>query len=263
MHRPTSSKTKAEEIDEFLTACTALENCKYIVSDAKMRELFKTIADSTYVYDMIKYTLYDFDYAGTFDECVATGAFILPQDPKKAVALTFRLLWDIDAGRIQMLRFLEKYYSALPVSDAFTEFCADVVRPFKSYCCMLLSASDAPRPSTQRLDRNEAYAAAVANGASASTAPVAKTKAMYRSDALNGISSLANIGNSILTGSIDRDEFAACLNGLLRALNGDNYDDVVSSLLGVKFAAAYFFKASTEVNEIYKALEQSVKHLRD
>lgn len=253
------SKTKAEEIEEFLSACTALENCKYVVSDSKLRELFKTFADSRYLYGMISNALYKFNYAQVFDASVANGIFELPRDPKTAVALVFRLLWDIDAGNMSFSVFLETYYRGVDLSDAFELFCGEVIKPFRSYCCMLLSASEMPtakQPSGAAPTRPQ-----IGEQVSATIAP--RPAGDVRSDALSCISALAEIANSLLTGAIDRDEYSICLKGLIRSLNGDSYDDVIASLIGVKYATKYFFRSSTEVGEIYKKLAYDVKHLND
>ena len=252
------SKSKTEEIEEFLLACNALENCKYVVSDSKLRELFKTFADSRYLYGMIANVLYGFNYAQAFNESVANGIFELPRDAKKAVALVFRLLWDIDAGKTPFGAFLETYYRGVDLSDAFELFCSEVIKPFKMYCCMLLSASD-----TTVAKAADPAARTAQSGEYTDTKGAVRPVSGARSDALNCITALAEIGNSILTGAIDRDEYGICLKGLVRALNGDSYEDIVSSLLGVKYATAYFFRASAEVAEIYKKLAYDIKHLND
>lgn len=84
-----------------------------------------------------------------------------------------------------------------------------------------------------------------------------------KADALACVSSLIDFAEGSIAGVIDRAEYVSCLNGLIRAIKSDDYDDVISAFLGVKYAVAYFFKSDARVTEIYKKLEYAVKHYAD
>lgn len=252
MRRDYLSTMKADGFGEFLVACESIKNCKYVLAESKITALLKSIADNKQLYYLFGKVLYDFDYKLAFAESVGNGVFALPTNPKKAIALVFRILVDIDSGKMSLRNFLEAYFYSESINESFARFCLDIIVPFESYCRTVFAHPEVFR-DTPDITADDAGYELVES----------KFKSDLRADALSCISMLSEVASSVLTGIIDRDEFAACLNGLLRALNSESYENVVSSLLGVKFAVAYYFKTVKDVWDIYKKLEYDVKHMTE
>ncbi len=250
MRRDYIESMKAAGFGEFLTACESLKNCKYVIAESKITALLKSIADNKQLYALFGRVLYGFNYNVTFSECVNNGTFSLPNEPKKAIALVFRILLDIDGEKMSLKNFLEAYFYSVSINESYARFCLEVISPFESYCRALFAHAEKIAPIDDASERPGD------DGAD-------KKRDMLKNDALNCISTLVEIAESVITGVIDRAEFTACLNGLSRAVESDDYENIISAFLGVKYAVAYFFKSAKTVLDIYKKLEFDIKHLAD
>lgn len=249
MRRNYIETMKAAGFGEFLTACESLKNCKYVIAESKITALLKSIADNKQLYALFGKTLYGFDYSATFSECVYNGIFTLPNEPKKAIALVFRILLDIDSGKMSLKNFLEAYFYNVSVNESYARFCLEIVSPFESYCRAMFLHPESD-------EAEEPVVAQYVGGRE-------NTRGSLKKDALTCIATLVQIAESTITGVIDRAEFTACLNGLTRAVEADDYENTISAFLGVKYAVAYFYKSSKSVVDIYKKLEFDIKHLAD
>lgn len=253
MRRDYIDSMKADGLGEFLTACAALKNCKFVVAENKMSAVLKSIADNKQLYSMFGVALYGFNYRVAFSECVGNGGFFLPTEPKKAIALVFRILIDIDSGKMSLQNFLEAYFYSESINESFSRFLLEVIAPFEAYCKNMFTRAG-ELPLNANLDINPSRDYDNVNG---------KIQGNLKNDALNCIATLIEIADSQITGVIDRAEFSKCLNGLSRAINQGDNDNIISAFLGVKYAVAYFFRSSRTTLEIYKKLEYDIKHFAD
>ena len=251
MRRNYLESMKSDGFGEFLSACEALKNCKYVLAESKITALLKSIADNKQLYSMFAEALYEFDYSRTFASCVNNGTFSLPNEPKKAIALVFRILLDIDNGKIELRNFLEAYFYSSMINESYARFCLEIITPFQSYCRTLFSQPIMMQDIPQRGGSIE-NAYEEVNG---------KFRADLKTDALDCIATLIDIADSTITGVIERAEYTACVNGLTRAINAGDYENIIAAFLGVKYAVAYFFKSTKTVMDIYKKLEYDIKHM--
>ncbi|MDE6617519.1 MAG: hypothetical protein K2K13_00625 [Clostridiales bacterium] len=249
MRRNYLESMKSDGLGEFLSACESLKNCKYVLAESKIAALLKSIADNKQLYSMFAASLYEFDYSKTFSTCVNNGSFVLPTEPKKAIALVFRILLDIDSGKIELRNFLEAYFYSPMINESYARFCLEIITPFRSYCNDLFTQ---PISIAMPLKGSADGAYEEVNG---------KFRSDLKNDALDCIATLVDIADSTITGAIERAEYTACLNGLTRAIDGDDYENIISAFLGVKYAVAYFFKSTKTVMDIYKKLEYDIKHI--
>lgn len=247
MRREYLDSMKADGFGEFLTACESLRNCKFILADTKITALLKSIADNKQLYSMFGAALLGFDYKTTFTECVSDNMFTLPTDPKTAIALVFRILMDIDSGKMPLRNFLEAYFYSESINESYARFGLEVVSPFESYCRMFISqAENEDAGISQRYDDMGE-----------------KHRNDLKVDALACVAALIDYADTAITGVYDRAEYNACLNGLVKNLKANDGDGIISSFLGVKYAVAYFFKSNPDVNDIFKKLEYDIKHLSE
>lgn len=245
MRRDYIDSMKADGYGEFLSACEALRNCKFVLAENRISAVLKAIADNKQLYSMFGVALYDFNYSVTFTECIGPSGFSLPSEPVKAIALVFRILVDIDSGKMSLSNFLEAYFFSVSVNESFARFNLEIIAPFEKYCRDFFARPELlPKPP-------------------AVSEQTEKAQSSLKSDALACVSSLIEIAESAIAATIDRAEFTTCLNGLVRALKSDDNDGTISAFLGVKYAVAYFFKSSKNVQDIYKKLEYDIKHLAD
>ncbi len=252
MRRDYLENMKADGFEEFLSACESIKNCKYILAESKITALLKSIADNKRLYALFGNVLYGFDYNCVFSESVNGGVFSLPSDPASAIALVFRILLDIDSGKMSLRNFLEAYFYGVSINESYARFCLEIIAPFESYCRAAFSQPDLLVPISVR-DGNDGQDETYSD----------KFRNELKADALKCVATLIDIADSVISGIIDRAEFTACLKGLVRAVNGDDYENIISSFIGVKYAVAYFFKSTKTVLDIYKKLEYDIKHLAD
>lgn len=250
MRRNYLDSMKSDGLGEFLSACESLKNCKYVLAESKITAILKSIADNKQLYSMFAGSLYEFDYSRTFSSCVNNGTFVLPTEPKKAIALVFRILLDIDNGKIELRNFLEAYFYSSMINESYARFCLEIITPFQSYCRTMFAQPVMLQEVALRDGVGDAY-----------DEVSGKFRADLKTDALDCIATLIDIADSTITAALDRAEYTACLNGLTRAINGDDYENIISSFLGVKYAISYFFKSTKTVMDIYKKLEYDVKHM--
>ncbi len=252
MRRDYIESMKTDGLGEFLDACEAIKNSKFVVAEPKIAALLKAIADNKQLYSMFSAALYGFDYKTAFSECIGNGGFVLPSEPKKAIALVFRILLDIDTGKMSLQNFLEAYFYSVSVNESFARFCLEVIAPFETYSRTAFAHADAILNGQLPDEHVKTYERVNA-----------EHRSDLRTDALNCVATLIEIADTAITSAIDRAEFGACLKGLTRAVNSDDYDNVISAFLGVKYAVAYFFKSSKSISEIFKKLEYDIKHMVD
>lgn len=255
MRRDYLDSMNTNGIGEFLTAAEDLKNCKYVIAENKIAAVLKAIADNKQLYSLFGAALYDFDYKSTFSECVSGNGFALPSDPKKAIALVFRILIDIDSNKMPLQNFLEAYFYSESVNESYARFCLEIIAPFVSYCRAYFSQTDVV-PLVDIAETDNAIAKAYDNVND-------KFRNDLKTDALNCLATLIDIADNAITGVIDRAEYVACLNSLVRGIKSRDYNDIISAFLGVKYAVAYFFKSSETVLDIYKKLEYDIKHFAD
>lgn len=244
MRREYLDSMQADGPNEFIRACDELKNCKYVLAENKIAALLKSVADNKQLYSMFGTIMYGFDYKRVFNACVAGRGFALPLDKKKAIALVFRILLDVDSGKMPLKNFLEAYFYCDVINESYARFALEVIAPFESYCKeYFLSGGNVD-------DSDGDYAS-----------DAERFQDSLKVDALTCITDLSDIADGAITGAVDKAEFSACLDGLTRAIRTRGYGDVISSFIGVKYAVAYFFAGNEEVGEILKRLENDVRHI--
>lgn len=245
MRREYLDSMKADGFGEFLVACENLRNCKYIIAESKISELLKAIADNRQLYAMFGAALVGFDYKTTFTRCINDKIFTLPTEPKTAIALVFRILMDMDSGKMLLRNFLEAYFYDDSINESYARFGLEVISPFESYCRMYISQSDVD--SADMSQRYEDIGEKYRND--------------LKKDAISCVAGLIDHADGTITAIYDRQEYIACLKGLTRSIKADDDDAIISAFVGVKYAVAYFYKSDPDVTEMFKKLEYDIKHL--
>lgn len=127
-------------LENFLNKCDELINAKFILAGAKISELLGSIALSKPLFKLFEKVLDEFNYA-KFKEAnlvqskdnTNRGVIILPDSAKDKIALIFCLLMDIETGKIEFGKFLQKYfYTDGSYFESFYAFSNSIIKPFKS-----------------------------------------------------------------------------------------------------------------------------------
>lgn len=136
-------------LDAFVQACDEMAASKFIMSDKYISQVLKTIAAFPRLYEILAYCVTNFDFALEFDSAiVSTGdgrsAVNYPTSKEKFLAFVFFMLWEIDAGRLNLTRFLQEcyMYNMPSLNDAYRAWCNDVILKFKRTAVAMLSIND-------------------------------------------------------------------------------------------------------------------------
>ncbi|MBO5525264.1 MAG: hypothetical protein J5993_00785 [Clostridia bacterium] len=129
------------EAAAFMRKCDDLISSKFILADAKISELLKSISVSKELCNLFRQVTEEFSYARAKEEYIAATpdgsinrkVIILPEDIYEQIAFVFCLLVDFDSGNLDFNQFLQEYYN---VDGSFTEsysaFTNQLIKPFKN-----------------------------------------------------------------------------------------------------------------------------------
>lgn len=133
--------TKRDELNLFLERADEFIDSKFILADIKIVNLLKSIASSETLLALFKNCLTDFDYEQAKQKFLVKspylsedkGEFVIPESPKDLLAFTFNVLMDIDAKRINMSSFINKYfYVDGSFASGYNAFISTMIKPFRN-----------------------------------------------------------------------------------------------------------------------------------
>jgi len=116
-------------------------NSKYILADIKIVNLLKAIAASDTLIAVFKNCLENFDYEKAKKTYLVKspylsaekGEFVMPESSAELLAFVFNILVDIDAKRIDLTSFLDKYFYVDGSSySAYAAFINSMIKPFRN-----------------------------------------------------------------------------------------------------------------------------------
>jgi hypothetical protein len=108
-----------KQITDFLDKCNELKNCKFIMATTKIKDLLKSIVNSSELYELFNTVTSSFDYLAakrkylveSSDGFSDRGYLILPDTVGERLAFIFCLLVEFDKDTINFNWFLQKYFS--------------------------------------------------------------------------------------------------------------------------------------------------------
>ncbi len=139
--------TKREELELFIVRANELIESKYILADVKIVNLLKSIAGSETLIAILKNCLSDFDYEQAKKKYLVKnkyfsddkGEFVMPPSSRELLAFVFNVLMDIDAKRVELADFINKYfYEDGSFSSGYEAFINLMIKPFKEAVKMLM-----------------------------------------------------------------------------------------------------------------------------
>lgn len=139
---------KREELDLFLERANELIDSAYILADVKIANLLKSIASSDTLMAIFQNCLNGFDYSGAKKKYLVMstdfldkGEFVLPSNSRELLAFIFTLLVDIDAKRISLGEFINKYFfEDGSYSLGYSALLNSMIKPFRNSVKMLMES---------------------------------------------------------------------------------------------------------------------------
>ena len=140
---------KSEELNVFLEKAEEFIESKYILADVKIANLLKAIVTSDTLLAIFKNCLADFDYEEAKKKYLIKskyladdkGEFVMPQSSRELLAFVFSVLADIDAKRLALGEFLNKYfYEDGSFATGYMSFINSMIKPFRNSVKMLMES---------------------------------------------------------------------------------------------------------------------------
>ena len=138
---------KRAEFEAFLKSTDELIESKYIIADIKIVGVLKSIAGSETLLALFKNCLDGFNYQDAKRKYLVKsqylggdkGEFIIPSSSRELIAFVFNVLVDIDAKRINLGDFLNKYFYENGSSYAgYSSFISTMIKPFANSVKVLM-----------------------------------------------------------------------------------------------------------------------------
>lgn len=137
--------TITQDIKVFYDACTDTLNAKFILADAKIFKILKTIVSSSDLIAVVGETLVKFNFENEFKNAqVKEDGMLflkLPKEKSKLVAFVFSLLSEFDSHRLDLHTFVNDYYGGAEgnkLVDCYEQFVRTVIYPFRDAMCELM-----------------------------------------------------------------------------------------------------------------------------
>ena len=125
-----------EELIEFEKVLDLACKSKFIMVDKRISDILKCIASTESIYELIKKTLINFDFAKELKIATSIeGHFSMPNDDVRAVALTFCILNAVDDKKLEITQLLANNFTD---EDPYAKFCDQVFLRFKTAVLSLL-----------------------------------------------------------------------------------------------------------------------------
>lgn len=140
--------TITSDIKVFYDLCTDTLKAKFILADAKIFKILKTIVSSPELISVVGETLIKFNFESEFKKAVnKNGGYLqleLPNEKSKLVAFVFSLLSEFDSHRLDLHTFVNDYYGGnegKKLVDCYEDFVRTVIFPFRDAMCELMGVN--------------------------------------------------------------------------------------------------------------------------
>ena len=126
-----------EQILSFFDACNELKNCKFIMATAKIKDILKSIVNSSELYHLFNAATKNFNYTQERSKCLVTvndGVYnrsyvVMPQSVGDILAFSFCLLAEFDNEYLDFNEFLRRYFPEDgSYFSSFHAFCNTVIK---------------------------------------------------------------------------------------------------------------------------------------
>lgn len=132
------TQLEQRQLVKFFKACNEMINGRFILSDIKIQNILKTIADSTLLYDLFSKAMTNFSFERELAEAktsnrVNGGYFNMPKQRNKILALVFCLLLEVNDKKINLQEFIaDNFFSQQGYNISYSNFSLVMLVPFKN-----------------------------------------------------------------------------------------------------------------------------------
>lgn len=214
------------DLKKFNDACEDFLQGKYILANLKIKGLLNTINNSNQLSDILDVALDEIDFNITFSQSVTSEGLVLPTEDKQVIGYCYHILYNINAGTISFLDFLNKYFSYNHDFDQFKLFADTIIKPFKE----------------------------AVNRMFAKTYSISET-IDYQSNVYHKLISISQIHidniDNIKLKEIEKEELVLLLNALITQCEKSDKKQVYALMVGLE----YFVKCNKKAKDIYLQLK--------
>ncbi len=135
------------QVKNFISACNSFIKGKFILTDIKLANILKAIAESECVYNLLAEHMINFDFETELKKCcvknaVDGGSFKLPKDDNIIIPLVFCILVQIDSKGIDFDCFLRTQFPfANNQNEQYDRFASEIIVPFRDSVASKFGAS--------------------------------------------------------------------------------------------------------------------------
>lgn len=236
-------ETVKAQITDFLTKCEELKNCKFIMATTKIKDLLKSIVNSSELYELFNTVASGFDYPAAKQRCFKEGSrcrVVLPDTVGERLAFIFCLLVEFDRNDVNFNAFLQKYY---PKDGSFYSsyhlFCDEVIGALENIVCDVFSKELEEEDIPQIPERSTGAPYGLTDG---------QNLALLLISAENEAVSSAALAEE------DKEAAAAILNSLADAVRVCDYGLIKSLTCGYNYFMLYTNFVSESVAALFDEL---------
>lgn len=132
------TQLEQKQLVNFFDACNEMINGRFILSDIKIQNILKSVADSALLYDLFSKALINFNFERELADAktanrVNGGYFNMPKQRNKILALVFCLLLEVNDKKLNLQEFItDNFFSQQGYNISYSNFSLVILVPFKN-----------------------------------------------------------------------------------------------------------------------------------
>lgn len=130
------------DLEIFNTSADKLIHSTFILADNKIGNFLTAMGQIDDIYYLLANSLKGFDYEKANVDILKGNALNLPTNPSEMIAYVFCLLVNIHDKKINFYEFLNQYFVAKNINEAYENFAITVIIPFKNVINVLLTGNE-------------------------------------------------------------------------------------------------------------------------
>ncbi len=157
--------TQEQSLEAFIKNIDEIISTRYVLSQLKISNLLKCIAQSKMLCELFAHCNDGFDFDETYANCfvmsknLIDGKFILPSSSRDIIALGFIILFKIDTKEINFMKLLGDFFHKEELEDSYQYFCKTFLEPFKDEVlyalkAMITGSTEEPKTKAVRSVKN-------------------------------------------------------------------------------------------------------------
>ncbi len=127
-------------LEKFIAACDELITCKFLVAESKIEKILACLAETPPVYELVSECMEQFNRDREISKAFVQDSkgnymCLMPKEEYKIIALTFCMLADINADRIDFTDYVKRFFDNGEGISPFKNFISTMILPFRNLIC--------------------------------------------------------------------------------------------------------------------------------